>query len=51
MKTDTNDSYGYMRLTHVLAVCWGLPITRRRTNDNDYYDKDTVVQGNINDKV
>ncbi|XP_060870238.1 uncharacterized protein LOC132944770 [Metopolophium dirhodum] len=29
-----SDCYGYMRLTHVLAVCWGMPITRRRTADD-----------------
>lgn len=49
--TDTSDCYGYMRLTHVLAVCWGLPITRRLTNDNGNHDKDTVIQGNINDNL
>lgn len=46
MKTNINDSYGYMRLTHSLAVCWGLPITRKQiTNEILYRDSD--VQGNI----
>lgn len=31
----TGDSYGYMRLTHILAVCWGMPITRRRSAADD----------------
>lgn len=48
MKTDTSDCYGFMRLTHTLAVLWGLPITRRRTNDVDKHDSRdmSVVQGN-----
>lgn len=48
MKTDSDDSYGFMRLTHTLAVCWGLPITRRKienTNKHDC-DDDSVVRGN-----
>lgn len=49
MKTYTNDDcYEYMRMTHVLALCWGLPITRIRTNNADVQDRDTTVQGNIN---
>ncbi|XP_025202209.1 uncharacterized protein LOC112599910 [Melanaphis sacchari] len=41
---DVNDDvcYGYMRLTHTLAVCCGLPITRRRTDGvGEHYDGDS----------
>lgn len=34
-----SDSYGYMRLTHILAVCWGMPITRRQIAADDVKGK------------
>lgn len=46
MKIDTNNSYKLMRLTHILAIFWGFPITRRKINDNNKHDKDSIVQGN-----
>lgn len=43
---NNDDCYGYMRSTHLLAVCWGYPITRRRTiNDNSKHDVESVVEG------
>ncbi|CAI6348581.1 unnamed protein product [Macrosiphum euphorbiae] len=44
-RTDVDDCYGYMRLTHVMAVCWGLPITRRRTGGNERDGDPDVVRG------
>jgi len=43
-RTD-EDCYGYMRLTHALAVCWGLPITRRRTAGSEKGGVPDVVRG------
>ncbi|KAL5240005.1 hypothetical protein ACI65C_007415 [Semiaphis heraclei] len=34
-----SDSYGYMRLTHILAICWGMPITRRQIAADDVKGK------------
>jgi len=44
-RTDGDDCYGYMRLTHALAVCWGLPITRRRTGGDERDGDPDVVRG------
>lgn len=41
-----NDCYEYMRLTHLISVCWGLPIIRKKTNKDFKYNGDTDVQGN-----
>ncbi|XP_050058269.1 uncharacterized protein LOC114123716 [Aphis gossypii] len=35
-----SDCYEYLRLTHVLAIFWGMPITRRRTTDNVKRNRD-----------
>lgn len=42
---DNTNCYGYMRLTHLLTVCWGYPITRRQIHDNSKYDVDSIVEG------
>lgn len=47
MKIDNSDCYGpYMRLTHILALCFGLPITRRQIKTNDRFNGESDVQGN-----
>lgn len=33
MKINNSDSYKYLRLTHVIAICFGLPYTRRKIKD------------------
>lgn len=53
MKSDNDyDHYGYMRLTHMLAVCLGgFPITRRKIINplemvrRSKHDGDSLVQG------
>lgn len=43
---NNSDGYGYMRLTHLLTLFWGLPITRRKINNNIKHDRNTDVSGN-----
>ncbi|KAL5240004.1 hypothetical protein ACI65C_007414 [Semiaphis heraclei] len=46
MKTNSNDDcYAYMRLTHLISMCWGFPITRRKTKIGHRHDGDGDVQG------
>jgi len=33
MKINNSDSYKYLRLTHVIAICFGLPYTRRKIKE------------------
>lgn len=46
MTFEANDCYSFMWLTHILAVCWGFPYTRRKINDNSEHSRDSIVQGN-----
>jgi len=41
MKVNGNDDcYAYMRLTHLISMCWGFPITRRKTKIGYKHDGD-----------
>lgn len=33
MKTDKSNSYKYLQISHTLAICFGLPYTRRKMKE------------------
>lgn len=45
MEIENVDGYEYMRLTHTLAIFWGLPITRRQINGAGEPGKKSIVTG------
>lgn len=45
MGIESVDGYEYMRLTHTLAVFWGLPITRKQINGAGEPGKKSIVTG------
>lgn len=45
MAFESDDCYEYMRLTHTLAVCWGLPIIRKQISVTGEPGKKSTVKG------
>lgn len=39
MKSNNSESYKYLRLTHVIAICFGLPYTRRKIKEDSNPDE------------
>lgn len=45
MIIDDDDSYEFMQLTHMTAICFGLPYSRRPINEGDDCKADSNVAG------
>lgn len=48
MKSNNYDSYEYLRLAHIAAMCFGFPHNRRKIKESNEYEKNLKnLTGNI----